>query len=95
MNFDYGINEGTFLMQSGFRSSTGLIECPYISYRIEVSDVHNLQILDGTQVFWRELKKFYTKKKNTNTQEIIINAEIIGVKHCQYIMGGLNIIATL
>jgi hypothetical protein len=95
MNFDYGIHEGTFLLQPGFRSCIGLIECPYMTGRIEVNDAHEVKVLDGAQVFWREVKKFQVKKKNANISETIICAEVVALKHCKYMMGGINIITTL
>lgn len=82
-------------MQSGFRSNIGQIECPYIPYKIEVSEAQDLQILDGAQVYWQENRRFYVSKKNSNKQEMVISASVVGLKHCKYICEGINIIVTL
>lgn len=94
-NCDYGINEGSFLTQAGFRSNVAYIECPYISHRIEVHDALDLQVLDGAQVYWREIRRYTTTKKGSSKQETVLVAAILGIKHCKYIFGGINIIATL
>jgi hypothetical protein len=54
-----------------------------------------VQVLDGAQVYWREINKFYIKKKNNQNQALIIVAEIVALKHCRFMIGGINIIATL
>jgi exoribonuclease R len=30
------LNEGIYLVQSGYRNHTAIIECPYVSHKIEV-----------------------------------------------------------
>jgi hypothetical protein len=62
---------------------------------VEVADARDLHVLDGAQVFWRELRRFSVIKKNNNKLELVICAEVVGLKHCRYIMGGKNMIATL
>lgn len=94
--YDYaGLHEGVYHVQSGFRNDTALIHCPYISNRIEVVDASSLNILDGAAVYWREVRHFYVFKKNSNRKEMIINAVVVGQKHCKYICDGINIICTL
>lgn len=46
------LNEGTYLVQSGFRNDTAIISCPYIPQRIEVYGAHSLKILNGAEVYW-------------------------------------------
>lgn len=91
----YDLHEGIYHVQSGFRNKTAIIECPYLTEKIEVYDAPNLQILDGARVYWRELRKFYVTKKHTQRQELVINGAVVGLKHCQYFHDGINIICTL
>lgn len=83
------------MAQCGFRSNVAYIECAYINHRIEVHDALDLQVLDGAQVYWREIRRFTSNKKNSSKQETIIVAAVLGLKHCKYIFGGINIISTL
>ena len=46
------LNQGTYLIQSGFRKDTAIISCPYIPQKIEVNDTLSLKILNGAQVYW-------------------------------------------
>lgn len=52
MNSQYNIHEGTFKLQAGFRSSTALIICPYLTQKVEVENADLLKILDGSEVYW-------------------------------------------
>ena len=60
------INEGIYLVQSGYRNHTAIIECPYISYKIEVYGAQDLKILHGAQVFWTEVRRQYPSKRKGN-----------------------------
>lgn len=60
-----------------------------------MQDALDLQVLDGAQVYWRELRRFYVNKKSSNKQEQVIIAAVLGLKHCKYIYGGINTICTL
>lgn len=53
------LNEGTYLVQSGFRNDTAIISCPYIPQRIEVYGAHSLKILNGAEVYWTEVRRQY------------------------------------
>lgn len=52
MNQYLNLNEGVYLVQSGHKNDTAIIECPYVAQRIEVYDAHGLKILHGAQVYW-------------------------------------------
>ena len=54
-----------------------------------------MNILDGASVYWREIRRFYVFKKNSNRKEMVINAAVVGQKHCKYICDGINIICTV
>ena len=54
-----------------------------------------MNILDGASVYWREIRRFYVFKKNSNKKEMVINAAVVAQKHCKYICDGINIICTL
>jgi len=48
----YNVEEGTYLVQPGYKKDTAIIRCPYNNMRIEVYENHGLQILHGAQVYW-------------------------------------------
>lgn len=87
------LNEGVYLVQSGFRNDTALVDCPYISSRIEVYDAQSLRILDGASVLWSEVRRQYSSKRRGNRE--IITAVVVGIKHCKYFCNGKNVLCTL
>jgi hypothetical protein len=87
------INEGIYLVQSGFRNNTAIIECPYISHKIEVYNSLGLKILHGASVYWTEVRRQYLSKKKGNRE--VINAVVVGIKHCHYLCDAKNILCTL
>lgn len=93
MNEYHSLNEGTYLVQPGFRNDTAIISCPYISHRIEVYDAHSLKILHGASVFWTEVRRQYPSKRKGNRE--VISAVVVGIKHCEYLCEGKNILCTL
>lgn len=80
-------------MQSGHRNDTAIIECPYVAQRIEVYDAHGLKILHGAQVYWTEVRRQYLPKRKGNRE--VINAVVVGIKHCEYLCEGKNVLCTL
>jgi hypothetical protein len=60
-----------------------------------VYDAPNVKILDGSEVYWREIRRFYVTRKHGNRQELVIQAVVVGLKHCQYFFDGKNFVATL
>ena len=68
MNYQYNIHEGVYKMQAGFKSTTALILCPYISQKVEVENAHLLKILDGSEVYWAETRRFIVNKKSSSKQ---------------------------
>ena len=83
------IGEGVYHVQYGHRKDTALIHCPYLPYRIEVYESCSLNILDGAEVYWTEIRQFRRKK------ETVIQAAIVGLKNCQYLYQGKQILCTL
>jgi hypothetical protein len=57
------LNQGTYLIQSGFRKDTAIISCPYIPQKIEVNDTLSLKILNGAEVYWTEIRRHYSPAK--------------------------------
>ena len=86
---NYNVAEGVYQVQRGYRKDTAIIRCPYIDLRIEVYDSCSLNILDGAEVYWTEIRQFRRKR------ETIIQAAVVGLKDCQYIYGGKEIICSL
>lgn len=80
-------------MQSGHKNDTAIIECPYVAQRIEVYDAHGLKILHGAQVYWTEVRRQYLPKRKGNRE--VINAVVVGIKHCEYLCEGKQILCTL
>lgn len=91
---DYqNLNEGVYLVQSGYRNNTAIIECPYISHKIEVYNSQDLKILHGASVYWTEVRRQYLPKKKGNRE--VINAVVVGIKHCHYLCDGKKFLCTL
>lgn len=80
-------------MQSGHRNDIAIIECPYVSRKIEVYEAHGLKILHGAQVFWTEVRRQYLPRRKGNRE--VINAVVVGIKHCTYLCDGKQILCTL
>ena len=93
MNQYHNLNEGVYLVQSGHRNDTAIIECPYVAQRIEVYDAHGLKILHGAQVYWTEVRRQYLPKRKGNRE--VINAVVVGIKHCEYLCEGKKVLCTL
>lgn len=87
------INEGTYLVQSGYRNNIAIIDCPYISHRIEVYNSQGLKILHGASVYWTEVRRQYLPKKKGNRE--VISAVVVGIKHCHYLCDAKKILCTL
>ena len=85
----YNIAEGVYQVQYGHKKDTAIIRCPYISLRIEVYDTNGLNILDGAEVYWTQIRQIRKKR------ETIIQAVVVGLKDCPYIFGGKQIICSL
>jgi hypothetical protein len=80
-------------VQSGHKNDTAIIECPYVTQRIEVYDAHGLKILHGAQVYWTEVRRQYLPKRKGNRE--VICAVVVGIKHCEYLCEGKNFLCTL
>lgn len=87
------LNEGTYFVQSGYKNHTAVIECPYISHKIEVYQAHDLKILHGASVFWTEVRREYRSKRKGSRE--VISAVVVGIKHCRYLCEGKAILCTL
>lgn len=93
MNPYHNLNEGVYLVQSGYKNDTAIIECPYVAQRIEVYDAHGLKIIHGAQVYWTEVRRQYLPKRKGNRE--VINAVVVGIKHCEYLCDGKEVLCTL
>lgn len=87
------LNEGVYLVQSGFRNDTAIISCPYISHRIEVYEAQSLKIFHGAQVFWTEVRRQYPSKRKGNRE--VVCAVVLAIKHCEYLCEGKQFLCTL
>ena len=64
MDMSYtNINQGTYLVQSGFKNDTAIISCPYVAKKIEVYGAHSLKILHGAQVYWTEVRRLHCSSR--------------------------------
>ena len=89
------IHVGIFKVQAGFRNNTGLIQCPYLTDRIEVENAPALKVLDGATVYWQQIRRFRVNRKSPDRQETVIVANVLSVASCRYISEGTNIICTV
>ena len=90
---EHNIHEGIYRVQSGHRNDIAIIDCPYITHKVEVYDAHGLNILDGACVLWTEVRRHHLPRRKGSRE--VVCAVVVGIRHCQYITDGKQILLTL
>ena len=92
-SYEHNIHWGIYRVQSGHRNDIAIIDCPYITHKVEVYDAHGLNILDGASVLWTEVRRHHLPRKKGNRE--VVCAVVVGIQHCQYITASKSILFTV